>query len=149
MRTMTVHVCVNAAVAGEVAGALERAGFALSADDYRNDPNVPNGMSVVGIEALGDYSDGEQQREVIDAAYEVLDGAGIEFEPHSTGLVVQGGSVNHRWVPVLLNGEPIGMKTMYGPGEDVNSALAIIAEQLGVAPGELAIEVPDDLPPNS
>lgn len=51
MRTMTVHARVNAAVAGEVAGALERAGFALSADDYRNDPNVPNGMSVVGIEA--------------------------------------------------------------------------------------------------
>jgi hypothetical protein len=136
-------VRVDRTDAGPARAALDGAGLAVAARVETTD----DGKEVVEVEVLGSL-DGEAQREVLDQVAAALTGAAIDVELHSHGVGF-GGSANHRWCDVLVDGSPIGLRILTGPGRDTESELDAIADQLGVPRARLVVDIPDDVPPNT
>lgn len=136
-------VRVDRTDAGRARAALDGVGLAVAARVETTD----DGKEVVEVEVLGSL-DGEAQREVLDQIGSALTGVAIDFELHSHGVGF-GGSVNHRWCDVLVDGSPIGLRVLTGPGRDTESELAAIGSQLGVRRARLDVDIPDDVPPNT
>jgi hypothetical protein len=120
----------------------------FSVQEQTEGRDVPDGMVILSIQFLGDRSDADTQREVIDRVHSSL--SGVPFEPHGHGVVISGGSVNHRWAFVTIDGEPTDTKVPVGPDDDPREILSKFAPLLGVEVERLGItDPPESQPPNS
>ena len=149
-REFTVQQRVAIADQQAAVDALNAAGlYATIYPRPTNDPNLPDDRALVEVRSLvGEDPDGDRRQEILTAVAEVLRSAGIETENHSNGVTIAGGSVNHRWTEVLLDGHPTGRKILAGPDQDVDAELDEIADTFRVPRSALTIEAVDD-PPNS
>lgn len=70
----------------------------------------------------GSCVDGEIQRRHHDAVHTALDAQDIDYRDVSTGVVIDGGTPTHRWVPVA--------ETPYGPLKVLASSEQELAERV-------------------
>ena len=75
-------------------------------------------MTLVAIEAVGDFGEGDSQREVLESVHKTIAKAGVSFEPHSHGVALAGDSNDHRWATVSIDGTPTDLKVLVGATQD-------------------------------
>ena len=146
---MDVVVRVNAADELAAGAALLDAGFCLK-PSAGLDANLQHGMTLVAIEAVGDFGEGDSQREVLESVHKTIAKAGVSFEPHSHGVALAGDSNDHRWATVSIDGTPTDLKVLVGATQDQMLAeLKSLADRLRIEIGRLDVDIPGNIPPNT
>ena len=106
-------------------------------------------MTLVAIEAVGDFGEGDSQREVLESVHKTIAEAGVSFEPHSHSVTPAGDSNDHRWATVSIDGTPTDLKVLVGAAQDQIAELKSLAARLRIEIGRLDVDIPGNIPPNT
>lgn len=117
------------------------------------DPQAGAHPTMAVLVAVAPGTEGEDVR-LRDAVHAALEAADVYYEDDHVSISMQGGTANHAWGVVLVdgalaivNGGPL--KIMTGPGVDHDRHLRHVAELLQVEPSRLTVARPPGMPPNT
>lgn len=146
--TLTITYGVSAARVAQAKKALREAGFRVTAD---RGFEPQEGESIIcALRHTGQRTpSAEIQAELLGAAQDALADAGIELRHVAHGVVMSGGTPAHRWLDVLADGVPIGIKVLADSQDEADEQLDHVTEslsQIGVIRDQLSIRAPDGWP---
>jgi hypothetical protein len=105
---------------------------------------------VVHIEVFRHHGTAHPSGEIQHAQHELadatLDKLGLSYRSTSQGVSVGGGTPYHRWLPVLLNGVPVGLKVLAADEAEADRQLGSLAESAHLPKDLLSVERPDGWP---
>jgi hypothetical protein len=89
---------------------------------------------------------GDMQREQHDLADAVLSKRGIAFRPIGTGVTIQGGTPNHRWIEVHFGEGGFVMKVLADSEAELDTQLEMLTSAYGVPRAMMIVKRPDGWP---
>ena len=113
--------------------ALRAAGFDVGVEEW----SEPTTMVTAGWTPHGDDEDAMREK-----AQETLNEARIAARLVATGVLVRGGTPEHGWVDVVLDGERTGLTILAASDAEADEQLDAIAEEMGVERDRLNISPP-------
>lgn len=88
---------------------------------------------------------GEVQGEQSTQACRVLDSLGVEYVGRSSGISIGGGTPGHRWIQVLVAGQPF-VKILAATWDEFNSQLDGVVSHFGIPRELITADVPEGWP---
>jgi hypothetical protein len=136
--------------------ALREAGFSQLGREEARPPDDPSSHVLVTAlwEAGGRDFDGDEQQAIHQKAEGAFREHGIEFRLSSSGVVVSGGTPEHRWVEVTVDGRPQNLKIVAANDREADEQLDQLARDRGIErdrlniippPGWAGYGIPDDV----
>jgi hypothetical protein len=124
---------------------LRHAGFRLAVDT-----SFERGENENVIQAFRHYGtrhpDTDIQRDHIKKVADVLDTAGIGAQHIANGVGAGGGTPAYKHLPVLVDGNAVGLKVLVSSESEIEEMLQTLADARGLDRRLLTVETPDEWP---